>query len=414
MTNLDQASQEKLVERFLRYARIETASDRSVAEIPSTPSQWDLLKLLVKELMDLGVSDVELTANGYVIARIPSSPGSGPVIGLMAHVDTASDAPSEGVNPRLHRDYDGGVVDIGEGFRLDPAEFPELARYKGATIITTDGRTLLGADDKAGVAEIMTAVAWLQANPGFRHAPIEVLFTPDEETGKGLDRLDVSRLKARCFYTVDGGEEGVVEAECFNAYQVRAQFTGRVIHLGVARGKLVNAVSMAGLFLGMLPRSESPEATDGRYGYYCPLEIRGNLENATLDIFLRDFDRERMNGRLETLRTMAKAVEAIYPDGRVSLTETKQYVNMYEAIQKDPPVIDLMIEAVRRTGIAPELRVIRGGTDGSKLSAMGIPTPNLFTGGYNYHSRQEWAAVPAMVRAVETILNLASLWAERG
>ncbi len=415
MNKLDQSFQDQLLERFIRYARIETTSDRHVREIPSTPSQWDLLKLLVKELMDLGLSDVELTKNGYLIARIPSNSrrGDPPPIGLMAHIDTASDAPGDQVNPQIHRNYDGGIIEIGEGFRLDPAETPELRRYSGGTIVTTDGRTLLGADDKAGVAEIMTAAAWLQRHPELEHGTLEILFTPDEETGKGLDLFPVDKLTSRCCYTVDGTVEGTVEAECFNAYQVNATFTGRVIHLGYARGKLVNAVSMAGAFLNMLPQSESPEATDGRYGYYCPVEVRGTLETATVDVFLRDFDELEMRRRVDTLHHVARAVEAIFPGGKVVLTETKQYSNMFQRIQREPLAVDLALEAIKRSGCEARLELIRGGTDGSKLTEMGIPTPNLFSGAQNYHSRSEWVGLSTMVKATETILNLAELWGKQ-
>ncbi len=415
MKELDQPTVDGLVERFLRYVQVETTSDRHVSEIPSTASQWDLLKLLVKELQDIGVSDLELTKNGYIIARIPSNlkDHEAPTIALMAHVDTSSDAPGAGVKPQVHAGYDGGVIELGGGKRLDPVEFPELLRYRGETIITSDGSTLLGADDKAGVAEIMTAVAWLSAHPEHPHGPLEIVLTPDEETGKGLDLFPVEKLHSRCCYTLDGGEQATVETECFTAYQVRAHFVGRAIHLGSARGKLVNAVTMAGTFLAMLPQSESPEATDERYGYYCPLEIKGSLEEATLDVFLRDFEEDVIQRRLDALRQVAKAVEAIYPTGKVELTETRQYSNMFNFISKDPLVSDLLLEAVRRTGLEPESRVIRGGTDGSRLSEMGIPTPNLFTGGHNYHSRLEWAALPAMVKATETVLNLVELWSEQ-
>ncbi|HUZ16815.1 MAG TPA: tripeptide aminopeptidase PepT, partial [Spirochaetia bacterium] len=243
------------------------------------------------------------------------------------------------------------------------------------------------------------------------HGPLELIFTPDEETGRGLDFFPVEKLASRCCYTMDGGEEGVIETECFNAYHVRAVFSGRVIHLGTARGRLVNAVTMAGAFLDMLPASESPEATDGRYGYYCPLEIKGNLERAELDVFIRDFEEAGITRRLETLRSIARAVETIYQPGKCELTETRQYLNMNTFVQKDPLVSDLLIEAVRLSGVEPVVKVIRGGTDGAHLSEKGIPTPNVFTGGHNYHSRLEWASRSTMERATETILSLISLWA---
>jgi tripeptide aminopeptidase len=415
MNQLNQATVAGLVDRFLRYVQIDTTSDRHIAQIPSTQAQWNLLKLLVKELQDLEVPDVEILKNGYIIARIPStlSDRVSPTIGLMAHVDTSSDAPGNEVKPQVHENYDGSVVEIGEGLRLDPEEFPELLKYKGETLITTDGRTLLGADDKAGVAEIMTVAAWMTAHPELKHGPVELIFTPDEETGKGLDLFPVDRLSSRCCYTLDGGEQGTIETECFTAYQVRVKFIGRAFHLGSARGKLVNAVTMAGAFISLLPQAESPEATDGRYGYYAPLEITGTLEEATLDIFLRDFEEETVQRRLEVLRQTAKSIEAIYSPGKAELTETRQYSNMYNFIRKDPLVAELLVEAVRRTGLQPESRVIRGGTDGSRLSERGVPTPNIFTGGHNYHSRLEWAAVPAMVKATETVLNLVELWGEQ-
>lgn len=413
MKGIDQPARNELLERFLRYVQIETTSDRHRSQIPSTEGQWDLIKLLQKELQDVGVGDLEVTPNGHIVARIPGtvSGKSLPTIGFMAHIDTSSDAPGDGVRPQIHEHYDGGVIEVGEGLRLDPAEFPALAEHAGQTIITSDGRTLLGADDKAGVAEIMTAVSWLLSHPDHRRPPLEIIFTPDEETGRGLDGFPVDRLAARCCYTMDGGEEATVETECFNAYQVRAKLTGRVIHLGTARGKLVNAVTMAATFLSMLPASESPEATDGRFGYYCPVEIKGGLEQAEIDIFIRDFERSGIARRLDVLRSIAHAVQTLYHPGKCELEEKHQYSNMNDYISKDPLVSELLLEAVRRGGMEPRPKVIRGGTDGAHLSEMGVPTPNIFTGGHNYHSRLEWAAFSTMEKAVVTLLNLVELWA---
>jgi tripeptide aminopeptidase len=408
----------ELAARLLRYAAVETTSDRHSDETPSTASQRELAVILLEELRALGIEDAELDERCYLIARIPASPGleGSPSIGLMAHVDTASDVSGAGVKPRLVERYDGRDIRLGSDgsggeYVLDVASNPELAEHAGDTIVVTDGRTLLGADDKAGVAEIVTAASILLSRPELRHGPLELVFTPDEETGKGMDRFPLERLRSKACYTVDGGKAGEVEAECFNAYAVKASFTGKAIHIGSARGKLANAVAMAASFVSMLPRSEAPESTDGWYGYYCPLEISGGLESATVELYLRDFSREGMESRIAAVRAMAEAVEAQFPLGRVDLAVTKQYVNMREALDARPEVLERLMEAARRAGAEPYIKPIRGGTDGARLTEMGVPTPNLFTGGYNYHSRYEWASLGEMVMAVETIVELVQLWA---
>jgi tripeptide aminopeptidase len=400
------------IERLVRYATIETTSDRHAEVTPTTETQWVLARLLVDELKGLGIKDVRLDERCYLIATLPASPGleSAPVIGLMAHMDTASDVSGANVKARVIKNYDGAAVKLSEGYVLDPAEFPDLSDHKGDTIIVTDGTTLLGADDKAGIAEIMTAIHALIENPSIRHGPLEIIFTPDEETGKGMDRFPLSAIKAKACYTFDGGKLGEVEAECFTAYEVKAEFLGKVIHIGSARGKLANAVAMAASFVSMLPRSEAPESTDGWYGYYCPLEIQGGLEKATVDVFLRDFSMKDMEGRIETVKALAKAVEAQFPLGRVKLEVIKQYVNMREKLDETPEVLERSMEAARRAGVDPVIRPIRGGTDGARLTELGIPTPNLYTGGYNYHSRFEWASASEMAATVDTILELVKLW----
>jgi tripeptide aminopeptidase len=405
----------ELSARFLRYAKIETTSDRHGEETPSTASQWELGRLLLEEIRELGVADAEIDGRCYLIARIPASPGleNSPSIGLMAHLDTASDVSGANVKPRLVERYAGGDIRLGEGDGpvLDAAGNPELAEHLGDTIVVTDGATLLGADDKAGVAEIVTAASLLVAHPELRHGPVELVFTPDEETGKGMDRFPLERLRSKVCYTIDGGKAGEVEAECFNAYAIKAEFMGKVIHIGSARGKLANAVTMAASFVAMLPRSEAPESTDGWYGYYCPLEISGGLERATVELYLRDFSREGMESRVAAVRAMAKAVEAQFPQGSVSLSVMKQYVNMREKLDERPEVLERLMEAARRAGAEPYIKPIRGGTDGARLTEMGVPTPNVFTGGYNYHSRYEWASLGEMVLAVETIIELVRQWA---
>lgn len=407
--------QGQLLDRFLRYVRIETTSDRHSDDLPSTPGQWDLLRMLERELRELPLADVDLNEDGFLIAGLPASKGFEhiPVIGFMAHVDTTQEVTAHEVRPQVHSEYDGNPIEIADGLVLSPENFPELLRYRGETIITTDGTTLLGADDKAGVAEIMTAVSWLVSHEEVRHGEIEIIFTPDEETGKGMDRFPVSKLRSKCCYTLDGDVEGSVEAECFNAYKAEISFTGKSIHPGTARGKLVNAVSMAGAFTSMLPRNESPEATDGRFGFYLPLEIKGDAENSWLSIYIRDFEMDEINRRLKALEKIGEAVESMFDGGSVRIETAKQYVNMRDSLAKNPKIVDLLIEAVKRTGIEPILKVIRGGTDGARLCEMGVPTPNIFTGGQNYHSRLEWAGLPTMAKAAEVIVHLAVLWAEQ-
>jgi len=410
----DTEYEKELVDRFLRYVRIETTSDPDAGKIPSTECQWDLLRLLEEELKDAGASGVSLDKYGYLIARFPSNikdRNDVPVIGFMAHVDTSFDVSGRDVRPQIIENYALDVIPLGEsGYFLDPLEYPALLNRKGDTLITTDGTTLLGADDKAGIAEIMTALYYLKDHPEIPRAGMEVIFTPDEETGKGLDRFDPGWLEARCCYTMDGGELGEIETECFNAAGFEAAFKGRVIHPGTARGKLVNALSMAGAFLSLLPGAESPEATDGRYGYYAPTDLKGTMDKAVLKGIIRDFDSNVLERRTDALKVFAAAVESKYPGGKVILEVKKQYSNMYEYIKKDPLVVDLLEKAVSASGVSPVRTIIRGGTDGSRLSEMGIPTPNVFTGGHNYHSRFEWVSVYSMSKAAEVVVRLTELW----
>lgn len=404
----------EMVERFVRYARFDTQSDRHIEEIPSTQTQWNLARALKEELESLGVKDLSLDDHCYLIARIPASPGleDKPCFGLMAHMDTASDVSGAGVKPRLIKGYDGAPVELSPGRTLDPKDFETLADHRGDDIVVSDGTTLLGADDKAGVAEIMTALAWILRHPELRHGPFEVMFTPDEETGKGMSLFPLKTVRSIACYTFDGGQSAEVEAECFTAYSVKAEFTGKVIHIGSARGKFANAVSMASAFISMLPRSESPESTDGWYGYYCPIEMSGTLERAMVEVYLRDFTDEGMKARIAGVEAFAAAVRSQFPLGQVKLTVNKQYLNMRSKLDKRPEVLARLEEAVRRAGAEPEIKPIRGGTDGSRLTEMGIPTPNVFTGGYNYHSRYEWASVGEMSLAVDTAIKLVTLWAE--
>jgi tripeptide aminopeptidase len=409
---------EALLARFLRYAARGTQSDAAAADagtIPSTETQRKLAEDIATEFRGLGLTDVEVDDNSYLVARVPASPGleAIPPFGLSAHLDTASDAPGDPVRPIVHRDWDGSPISLADGVVLDPATDTDLARRKGDAIVTSDGTSLLGADDKAGVAEIVTLAEILLSDPSIPHGPIEILLSPDEETGHGMDRVPLRKLKSTAFYTVDGGTAGEIEAECFNAWKVDAVFAGIAAHLGSARGKMVNAVSMAASFVSALPAQESPESTDGRLGYFCALGISGAVERAEVSVFVRDFDIDEMERRLDRLDAIARAVEARYPGGTVTLTRTRQYLNMKRRVDERPEVLSILEEAVRRAGLEPHLKPIRGGTDGSRLTELGIPTPNVFTGGHNYHSRTEWASLAEMTQALDTLVELSRLWAER-
>jgi tripeptide aminopeptidase len=406
---------EQILARFTRYAAITTTSDRHSSSAPTTPGQWDLIRLLENELKQLGIADVVVDECGFLIARIPANQAAAGAagIGLMAHVDTAADVSGRDVKPLVHRDYDGGTIVLSSGVSLSPEEFPALKKYTGDTLISSDGTTLLGADDKAGLAEIMAAAAWLLGHPEIPRPPLEIIFTPDEETGRGMDRFPLGRLRSAVCYTFDGDSEGNVEAECFCAYKAEVTFTGRVIHTGQARGKLVNALSMAGAFLAAVPRNESPEASDGRYGFYVPIEMKGSLGLASIEFLLRDFELAEVLRRIEALKLIGRAVEAAFPGGKIEVRESKQYLNMRDAFGGRPEILSRLDEAIRKSGLEPKHEIIRGGTDGSRLSEMGVPTPNVFAGGHNFHSRQEWVPLSAMVRAATVIIHLAEAWSQQ-
>jgi tripeptide aminopeptidase len=312
----------------------------------------------------------------------------------------------------LIENYNGEKIEIAAGLVLDPALEPDLAAQKGGTIIHASGDTRLGADDKAGIAEITAAVEYILTHPEIPHGPVEIIFSPDEETGKGLPEFPMEKIRSRVCYTLDGGGAGEIEAECFNAWKADVAFRGKVIHIGAARGVLANAALMAASFAVLLPRSESPEATDGYYGYYCPMEISGDLENASLEVFLRDFDSAGMRRRLAALESMAKTVEAQFPGGRVIVNTSPQYYNMKEKIDRRPEAMKLLKTALENLGFEWRLKPVRGGTDGSRLTELGIPTPNIFTGGRNFHSRLEWVSVGEMCAACRVVIELIRLWGE--
>ena len=400
--------------RFISYAKVWTTSDRYNKETPSSPGQWELAKMLAEELRGLGLKNVTLTDHCYVIARLPASPGmeDKPVIGFLAHMDTSGEVSGKDVKPILVENYDGNKIGLGGGFCLDPALEPDLAAHKGRAIIHTDGSTLLGADDKAGIAIIMGMAEYLLKHPEAPHGPLEIIFSPDEETGKGLPGFPLEEIKSKACYTLDGSGMGELEWECFNAWGAEIKFTGISMHLGTARGIMVNAVLMASVFAAMLPRNESPEATDAYYGYYCPLSIKGDVENASLDVYIRDFNKAEGDWRLAALNAFARAVEAQFPGGKAEVSSRLQYSNMKEKIISHPGVLEKLRQAYTNTGIEIREKPIRGGTDGSRLTEMGLPTPNIFTGGRNYHSRSEWLSVHEMAASCRVLVELVKLWTE--
>jgi tripeptide aminopeptidase len=402
--------------RFLKYVSFNTTSDRHEEATPSTQGQWDLAKYLVEELKGLGLKDIELTDHCYVIARLPATPGkeSVPAVGFLAHLDTSSEVSGENIKAQVIENYDGKPIVLRPGLSLDPAADPDLAAQKGKALIHTDGSTLLGGDDKAGIAALIGAAEYLLKHLEVSHGTVELIFTPDEETGKGLPEFPLSRLKSKACFTLDGGPIGELEIECFNAWGANIKFTGKSMHLGTARGIMANAASMAASFAAMLHRSESPEATDAYYGYYCPLEIHGDIENATLEVFIRDFDNKGAERRVAALDIFARAVESQFPGGKVAVESKAQYYNMKDKINEKPEVLEKLKTAFNNLGIGIRQKPIRGGTDGSRLTELGIPTPNIFTGGRNAHSRLEWVSIPEMAAASQLTAELVRLWGEEG
>lgn len=407
---------EDVLDRLLRYVQIDTqSSHQPAASGPSTEKQLDLSRLLRDELEQIGLDDVRLDEHGYVYGSLPGAE-SAPAIGLIAHVDTSPDVTGTNVKPQVVRSYDGGRIELpgDPSVVLDPEELPLLRRKVGHDLVTTDGTTLLGADDKAGVAEIMAAVAYLKRHPELEHAPIKVCFTVDEEVAGGADHLDVERFGATYAYTLDGAELGEIEAETFNAWRVTVTIRGRSTHPGTAKGQLVNAVKLAADFVAALPRDTlSPETTEEREGFVHPMQITGGVEETTVELIVRDHDLDRLHEHVALIRRLASDVAEREPRATVEVTDEEQYRNMGEVIERYPEAIEAAEEAVRRVGIEPVHTIIRGGTDGARLSHRGLPTPNLFTGGSEYHSRREWASVQDMAAAAATIVELARVWAGR-
>lgn len=404
----------ELKDRFLKYVSFDTRSSEESTTFPSTERQLVLLRYLADEMRGMGLTEVEMDEHGYVMGTVPATPGfeDRPTIGFIAHVDTSPDMSGTDVKPRVIEGYDGEDIALNEEVTMRVADFPELSWFKGHTLIVTDGTTLLGADDKAGVAEIMTAVEYLMEHPEVEHGRLRIGFTPDEEVGRGVDYFNVERFGAQFAYTVDGGFEGELEYENFNAASAKAHVQGRNVHPGYAKDKMVNALQVATELNGLLPAWERPEHTEGYEGFFHLVGLSGTVEEAEVSYIIRDHDRVRFEARKRLMEEVAAWLNGRYGEGTVRLELKDQYYNMKEMVEPHPELIERAEEAMRMAGVKPLVRPIRGGTDGARLSYMGLPCPNLFTGGMNFHGRFEYCSLDTMRRAMETILNLARLWAK--
>jgi tripeptide aminopeptidase len=401
--------------RFLKYVTYDTRSDEHSSTFPSTPGQLVLLRELLSELAALGLADAAMDDFGYVMATIPATPGceGAPVIGFVAHVDTSPEMPGDGVRPLVHERYDGGdlVLPDDPGAVLRAAGNPALAAQIGNDIVTASGLTLLGADDKAGVAEIVAAAEYLIAHPEIAHGPVRLAFTPDEEIGRGADHFDVARFGAICAYTLDGGGRGELEYESFSADAITVTFKGFNTHPGYAKGRMVNAIRVAADFVARLPRDEmSPESTEGYEGYLHPYQLQASVDRTSVKVLVRDFVTSKLKEKEARVEAIARDVVRDHPGAGVEIAVEESYRNMREVLEHPPQVVDYARQAIRLAGMEPVERPIRGGTDGSRLSFMGLPTPNLFAGEQNFHSRLEWVSAQDMDKAVEVIVRLCERW----
>lgn len=405
-----------VLDRFLRYVQIDTQSDPTSPTQPSTEKQKTLSRLLVSELLAIGLADAEMDGNGYVYATVPANTDKDvPVICFCSHVDTAPDFSGTGVKPQIIRNYAGGDITlIGDKSRvIRVTEHPELNNQIGNDIITSDGTTLLGADDKAGVAEIVTAAEILLKDKSIPHGAIKLLFTPDEEIGRGVDKVDLEKLGARFAYTMDGETAGTIEDETFSADGLEISIIGVAMHPGFSKGRMENAIKIAGEIIARLPHEVSPEGTEGRDGFVHPVGVTGSMEKAVISMIVRDFTVAGLHEKEAMVDEIAKAVIANYPGSSYRIAVKEQYRNMKEVLDKNPEIVEYAVEAIRRAGMEPVRGSIRGGTDGSRLSFMGLPTANIFAGGHAFHSPLEWISRQDMEKAVATIVELARLWEER-
>ena len=404
----------ELKERFLKYVAIDTRSDENSESFPSTDKQWNLLNALVEEMRLLGLEDVSIDKYGYAMGTIPATKGKEnvPVIGFLAHVDTSPDMSGENVRPRIIESYDGGDIMLNPSLTMRVADFPELSRFVGHTLIHTDGTTLLGADDKAGVAEIMTAAEYLMAHPEVEHGKIRIGFTPDEEIGRGVDFFDVKAFGADFAYTMDGGYEGELEFENFNAASAKVTIQGRNVHPGYAKGKMINALEVACELNALIPATERPQYTEGYEGFYHLVGLGGSVEQASISYIIRDHDADLFERKKVWMWSAVDMLNKKYGEGVLTLALKDQYYNMRKMVEPHPQVIENAKAAMLEADVQPIVRPIRGGTDGARLSFMGLPCPNIFAGGMNFHGKFEYCSLNSMEKAVKVIINLARKWAE--
>ncbi|MFS0653902.1 peptidase T [Bacillus sp. 179-C3.3 HS] len=407
---------DEMIQRFTSYVKVDTQSDADQESCPSTEGQLNLAKQLVEEMKAIGIQEVTMDENGYVMGTIPSNTDKDvPTIGFLAHVDTATDFTGKNVKPQLHENYQGGDITLNQDLHivLSPKQFPNLQHYKGHTLITTDGTTLLGADNKAGIAEIMTAMHYLILHPEIKHGKIRVAFTPDEEIGRGPHKFDVDAFGASYAYTIDGGPLGELQYESFNAAGAKVSIKGNNVHPGTAKDKMVSAAKIGMLFHNKLPSDESPEYTEGYEGFYHLTKFVGEVEEAELQYIIRDFDKEAFNNRKALFEKIANDLRAIYGEKSITLNIQDQYYNMREKIEPVKHIVDIAYEAMENRSVTPVIEPIRGGTDGSQLSYKGLPTPNIFTGGENFHGKYEFISVENMLKATEVIVEIARLFEEK-
>ncbi len=406
----------EIIRRFTSYVQIDTQADESSQTCPTTSGQLTLGNILVEELQEIGMQEVTIDDNGYVMATLPANTEKEvPTLGFLAHIDTATDLSGANVKPQIIEDYDGNDIILNEALKaiLSPQDFPELANYKGQTLITTDGTTLLGADDKAGIAEIMTAMAYFIQHPEIKHGRVRVAFTPDEEIGRGPHRFDVAAFDATYAYTLDGGPLGELQYESFNAAVARITCKGKIVHPGTAKGKMINSVKIAIALNSRLPATEAPELTDGYDGFYHLISMDGNVEQTKLHYIIRDFNRERFDARKANMVAIVQELKSTYGEDHILLEMNDQYYNMREKIEPVIEIVDIAHQAMVNLGIEPLVQPIRGGTDGSQLSYMGLPAPNIFTGMENYHGRYEYVSVDTMMKATNVIIEIVKLFEQQ-
>lgn len=405
-----------LLERFLKYVSIHTTSDENTGLVPSTPQQMEFAKILAEELKDMGMQDVSLDKKGYLMATLPSNIDKDvPTVGFISHLDTSPDMSGKNVKPRIVENYDGNdiILNEKENIVLSPKQFPELTMYRGQSLVVTNGLTLLGADDKAGIAEIMTAMDYFIKNPDVKHGKVRIAFNPDEEIGLGAHHFDVEKFGCQYAYTMDGGEIGELEYENFNAAGAKVTFYGTNVHPGYAKNKMVNSMKIATKFMATVPANESPEYTDGYEGFYHLTGIGGDVEKTTVSYIIRDHDRKKFEERKAHLQMLVDKINSEFGDNTATLEVKDQYYNMKEKVEPVKYIVDIASEAIRQAGVEPKVKPIRGGTDGAQLSFKGLPCPNIFAGGHNFHGKYEFVPIQSMEKATEVVKNIIKIIANR-